>query len=165
MPRWCANTARRMLTCPWRAQHYLELAGHVEHALSEREASVSSELSGLIRAAARVADDAPQARALCDALSRAAIELEEALRAAERLRADLDVEAHDLDALETRFAELDRLAQSLGVSGDTLAEKLEGLRQEQTLLEGAEERAGIAEAEVESATVRALDLARKLHQG
>ncbi|MEO8905932.1 MAG: AAA family ATPase [Polyangiaceae bacterium] len=148
-----------------RAQHYLELASHVEHALSEREASVSEELSGLIRAATRVADDAPQARALCDALSRAAIELEEALRAAERLRADLDVEAHDLDALEARFAELHRLAQALGVSGDTLAEKLEGLRQEQTLLEGAEERAGIAEAEVESATVRALALARQLHQG
>ncbi len=148
-----------------RAQHYLELASHVEHALSEREASVSEELSGLIRAATRVADDAPQARALCDALSRAAIELEEALRAAERLRADLDVEAHDLDALEARFAELDRLAQSLGVSGDNLAEKLEALRQEQTLLEGAEERAGIAEAELESATERALGLARKLHQG
>ncbi len=148
-----------------RAQHYLALASHVEHALSEREASVSEELSGLIRAAARVADDAPQARALSDALSRAAIELEEALRAAERLRADLDVEAHDLDALESRFAELDRLAQALGVSGDALGERLETLRQEQTLLEGAEERAGIAEAEVESATVRALGLARKLHQG
>ncbi|MEO7032564.1 MAG: AAA family ATPase [Polyangiaceae bacterium] len=148
-----------------RAQHYLELASHVEHALSEREASVSEELSGLIRAATRVADDAPQARALCDALSRAAIELEEALRAAERLRADLDVEADDLDALEARFAELDRLAQALGVSGDALAEKLEGLRQEQTLLEGAEERAGIAETEVEIATVRALGLARQLHQG
>ncbi|MEP7050628.1 MAG: AAA family ATPase [Pseudomonadota bacterium] len=148
-----------------RAQHYLELASHVEHALSEREAPISAELSGLIRAATRVADDAPQARALCDALSRAAIELEEALRAAERLRADLDVEAHDLDALESRYSELDRLAQALAVPGDLLAEKLEALRQEQTLSEGAEERAGIAEAEVERATARALALAQKLHQG
>jgi DNA repair protein RecN (Recombination protein N) len=148
-----------------RAQHYLELASHVEHALSEREASVTEELSGLIRAATRVADDAPQARALCDALSRAAIELEEALRAAERLRADLDVEAHDLDALEARFAELERLAQALGVPGDALADKLEALLQEQTLLEGAEERASIAEAQVENATARALALAQKLHQG
>ena len=148
-----------------RAQTYLELAGHVEHALSEREGSVSEELSGLIRSAARVADDAPQARALADALLRAAIEVEEALRAAERLRADLDVEAHDLDALEARFAELDRLAQALGVSGDALAERLEGMRQELTVLEGAEERAGLAEAEVDAAQQRALGLARELHAG
>ena len=148
-----------------RAHTYLELAGNVEHALSEREASVSEELSGLIRAAVRVADDAPQARALCDALQRAAIEVEEALRAAERLRADLDVEADDLDALETRFAELDRLAQALAVSGDALFERLEGLRQELTVLEGAEERAGVAESEVLAATTRALELARALHVG
>ncbi len=88
-----------------------------------------------------------------------------ALRAAERLRADLDVEAHDLDALEQRFAELDRLAQSLAVSGDALLERLESLRQELTVLEGAEERAGLAEAEVVVATERALGLARKLHAG
>ena len=148
-----------------RAQTYLELAGHVEHALSEREGSVSGELSGLIRSAARVADDAPQARALCDALQRASIEVEEALRAAERLRADLDVEAHDLDALEARFAELDRLAQALSVPGDALAERLEGMRQELTALEGAEERAGLAEAEVDATQQRALTLARELHSG
>ncbi len=148
-----------------RAQTYLELAGHVELALSEREASVSDELSGLIRTASRVADDAPQARALCDALQRAAIEIEEALRAAERLRADLDLEAHDLDALEARFAELDRLALALGVAGDTLGDRLESLRQELTMLEGTEERASFAEAEVESAMARALGLARRLHQG
>ena len=130
--------------------------GHVEHALSEREGSVSQELSGLMRAAARVADDSSQARALHEALQRAALEVEEALRAAERLRADLDVEAQDLDALEQRFAELDRLAQSLGVSGDALAERLEALRQELTVLEGAEERAGLAEAELAAATERAL---------
>jgi len=148
-----------------RAQTYLELAGHVEHTLSEREGSVAQELSGLLRAAARVADDSSQARAVHEALQRAALEVEEALRAAERLRADLDVEALDLDALEQRFAELDRLAQSLGVSGDALLERLEALRQELTVLEGAEERAGLAEAEVEAATERALGLARKLHAG
>src|SRR6478609_11374059 len=148
-----------------RAQTYLELAGHVEHALSERESSVSQELSGLMRAAARVADDASQARAVHEALQRAALEVEEALRAAERLRADLDVEAQDLDALEQRFAELDRVCQSLGVSGDALLERLEALRQELTVLEGAEERAGLAEAEVAVATERALELARKLHEG
>ena len=148
-----------------RAQTYLELAGNVELALTEREASISEELSALIRAASRVADDAPQARALCDALQRAAIEVEEALRAAERLRADLDLEAHDLDALEARFAELDRLALALGVSGDILSERLESLRQELTVLEGAEERAGFAEAEVEAASGRALGLARRLHRG
>ncbi len=148
-----------------RAQTYLELASHVEHALSEREASVSDELSGLIRAASRIADDAPPARALCDALQRAAIEIEEALRAAERLRSDLDLEAHDLDALEARFAELDRLALALGVAGDTLGDRLESLRQELTLLEGAEERASFAEAEVEAAAARGLGLARRLHQG
>lgn len=148
-----------------RAQTYLELAAHVEQALSEREVSVSDELSGLIRAAARVADDAPQARSLCDALQRAAIEVEEAVRAAERLRADLDLEAHDLDALESRFAELDRLAQALAVPGDALDARLEALRQELTVLEGAEERAGIAEAELDTALGRALDLARRLHTG
>lgn len=148
-----------------RAQTYLELASFVEHALSEREGSVSQELSGLMRAAARVADDSTQARAVHEALQRAATEVEEALRAAERLRADLDVEAHDLDALEQRFAELDRLAQSLAVSGDGLLERLESLRQELTVLEGAEERAALAEAEVACATERALELARKLHAG
>jgi DNA repair protein RecN (Recombination protein N) len=148
-----------------RAQTYLELAGHVELALSEREASVSEELAGLIRAASRVADDAPQARALCDALQRAAIEIEEALRAAERLRADLDLEAHDLDALEARFAELDRLALALGVAGDSLSDRLESLSQELTMLEGTEERASFAEAEVETAATRALGLARRLHEG
>ena len=148
-----------------RAQTYLELASNVEHALSERDSSVSDELSGLIRVAVRVADDAPAARALSDALQRAAVEVEEALRAAERLRADLDVEADDLDALENRFAELDRVAQALGVTGDALSERLEGLRQEQTVLEGAEERAGLAEAEVHEATTRALGLARQLHEG
>ncbi len=148
-----------------RAQTYLELAGQVEHALSEREGSVSQELSGLMRAAARVADDASHARSLHEALQRAALEVEEALRAAERLRADLDVEAQDLDALEQRFVELDRVCQALGVSGDALLERLEALRQELTVLEGAEERAGLAEAEVEAATARALELARKLHAG
>jgi len=148
-----------------RAQTYLELASHVEHTLSEREGSVSQELSGLMRAAARVADDSSQARAVHEALQRAALEVEEALRAAERLRADLDVEAHDLDALEQRFSELHRLAQSLGVSGDALLERLEALRQELTVLEGAEERAGLAEAELASAMNRALELARKLHAG
>jgi DNA repair protein RecN (Recombination protein N) len=147
-----------------RAQTYLELASHIELSLSEREGSVSEELSSLIRATSRVADEATQARALCDALQRAAIEVEEALRAAERLRADLDVDAHDLDALEARFSELDRLAQTLGVSGDSLNERLESLRQELTLLEGAEERAGVAESEVRVASERALGLARRLHQ-
>ncbi|HEX3777635.1 MAG TPA: AAA family ATPase [Polyangiaceae bacterium] len=148
-----------------RAQTYLELAARIEHALAERDSSISEELSGLIRQASRVADDASQARALCDALSRAAFEVEEALRAAERLRADLDVEAQDIDALEARFAELDRLALALGISGDALCERLESLRQELTLLEGAEERASFAEAEVEAATERALALAERLHQG
>jgi DNA repair protein RecN (Recombination protein N) len=148
-----------------RAQTYLELAAHVELALSEREGSVSEELSALTRAASRVADDAPQARALCDALQRAAIEVEEALRAAERLRADLDLDAHDLDALEARFAELDRLALALGVAGDTLSERLESLRQELTVLEGTEERASFAEAELEATALRALGVARRLHQG
>lgn len=148
-----------------RAQTYLELAANVEQALSERDPAISTQLSGLIRAAARVRDHAPRARALCDALERAAIELDEALRAAERLRADLDVEAHDLDALESRFAELDRIAQALGAPGDALVDRLEALRQELTTLEGAEERAGIAEAEVEAATLRALDLGRQLHIG
>jgi len=148
-----------------RAHTYLELAGHVEHALSERESSVSQELSGLLRAFARVVDDSSQARAVHEALSRAASEVEEALRAAERLRADLDVEAQDLDALEQRFAELDRVCQTLGVSGDSLLERLEALRQELTVLEGAEERAGLAEAEVAAATERALELGRKLHAG
>jgi len=148
-----------------RAQHYLELAAQVENMLSDREPSLCSELSSLIRVATRVADDAPQARALCEALQRAALELEEALRAAERLRADLDVEATDLEALELRFAELDRVAQALGVSGDALSERLEALRQEATLLEGAEERAGFAEAEVEAASKRALALAQTLHAG
>jgi DNA repair protein RecN (Recombination protein N) len=148
-----------------RAQTYLELGSQVELVLSERESSVSEELSALTRAASRVADDAPQARALCDALQRAAIEVEEALRAAERLRADLDLDAHDLDALEARFAELDRLALALSVPGDLLSERLESLRQELTVFEGAEERAGFAEAELAAATERALGLARRLHQG
>src|SRR6478736_6516080 len=148
-----------------RAQTYLELAGFVEHALSERESSVSQELSGLMIAAAGVADDSSQARAVHEALQRAASEVEEALRAAECLRADLDVEAHDLDALEQRFAELDRVAQSLAVSGDALLERLESLRQKLTMLEGAEERAGLAEAEVAVATERTLELARRLHAG
>ena len=148
-----------------RAQTYLELAGHVEHALAEREGSVSQELSGLMRTSGRVADDSAQARAVHEALQRAALEVEEALRAAERLRADLDVEAQDLDALEQRFAELDRLAQALSVSGDALAERLESLRQELTVLEGTEERAHLAEAEVGAATERALGLARQLHTG
>jgi DNA repair protein RecN (Recombination protein N) len=148
-----------------RSQTYLELAGQVELALSERDACISQELSRLIRAASRVADDALQARALCDALQRASVEVEEALRAAERLRADLDLDAHDPDALEARFAELDRLASALGVGGDALSERLDSLRQEQTLLEGAEERAGFAEADVEVATARALGLARRLHRG
>ncbi len=148
-----------------RAQTYLELAAQVERTLSEREGSVSDELSSLIRAASRVADDAPQARALCDALERASLEVEEAVRAAERLRADLDLEADDLDSLEHRFAELDRIALALAVSGDALGDRLDSLRQELTLLEGAEERAGFAEAEVEAATKRALGLARNLHRG
>lgn len=148
-----------------RAHTYLELAAQVEHALSEREGSVSQELSVLMRAAARVADDSSQARAVHEALQRAAQEVEEALRAAERLRADLDLEAQDLDTLEQRFAVLDGLAQSLGVSGDALVDRLEALRQELTVLEGAEERAGLAEAEVAAALERALALSRKLHAG
>jgi len=147
-----------------RAHTYLELAAQVEHALSEREGSVSQELSGLMRAVARVTDDSSQARSVYEALQRAAQEVEEAVRAAERLRADLDLEAQDLDALEQRFAALDGLSQSLGVSGDALVERLEALRQELTVLEGAEERAGSAEAEVAIALERALGLARQLHE-
>jgi DNA repair protein RecN (Recombination protein N) len=148
-----------------RAHTYLELAAQVEHALSEREGSVSQELAGLMRSAARVADDSGQARAVHEALQRAAQEVEEAVRASERLRADLDLEAQDLDALEQRFAALDGLAQALGVSGDALLERLEVLRQELTVLEGAEERAGLAEAELGAALERALGLARELHAG
>jgi DNA repair protein RecN (Recombination protein N) len=148
-----------------RAQTYLELAGNVEHTLSEGEASAATQLSGLIRAAGRVAEHAPQVRTLCDALERAAIEIEEARRAAERLRADLDVEADDLDALEARFSELDRVAQALGAPGDALAERLEALRHEQNALEGAEERAALAESEVDLATERALGFGRQLHAG
>jgi len=148
-----------------RAQTYLELAAQVERTLSEREGSVAEELSSLIRATSRVADDAPQARVLCEALERAAVEVEEAARAAERLRSDLDLEADDLDSLEHRFAELDRIALALGTPGDALCERLDSLRQELTLLEGAEERASFAEAEVEAAMKRALELARRLHRG
>ncbi len=148
-----------------RARHYLALAAHVEHVLSERESSVSKELSSLIRNATRVSDGAPQARALCDALSRSATEVEEALRAAERLRADLDVEPEDLDALEARLAELEHVAQALSIPGDALAERLESLRQEAAVLECAEERVGLAEAELEVTTARALGLARELHSG
>jgi DNA repair protein RecN (Recombination protein N) len=148
-----------------RAHTYLELAAQVEHALSEREGSVSQELSGLMRNVARAADDSGQARAVHEALQRAAQEVEEAVRASERLRADLDLEAQDLDALEQRFAALDGLAQALGVSGDALLERLEALRQELTVLEGAEERASLADAELGAALERALGLARKLHAG
>jgi len=54
---------------------------------------------------------------------------------------------------------------ALSVPGDTLSDRLESLRQELTVLEGTEERASFAEAEVEAALLRALGLARRLHQG
>jgi DNA repair protein RecN (Recombination protein N) len=148
-----------------RSQTYLELAARVEQVLSERELSMSEELLGLLRAASRVSEGSDNARALYDALQRAAVELEEAVRAAERLRADLDLDGHDLDALEARFSELDRVALALGVPGDSLFERLSSLRQEQAVLEGSEERASFAEGEVEAATERALGLARRLHRG
>lgn len=157
--------ARERLEVLRRCRQYLELAARVRLVLADREPSVEEDLALLARSAHRAGGAAAPARALCEALERAEQQVQECLRAAERLELAVESEPRELEMLEERCATLERAAQALAADPDDLADAQAIFQEELSRLDGGEERLRLAAAAEQAAAGRAFELAERLHAG
>jgi DNA repair protein RecN (Recombination protein N) len=148
-----------------RARQYLELAAHVKLALRDREQPIEDELAALVRAANRAPSGTSSVRNLVERLHVALSDVEECVRAAERLELDLDIRPAELEALKTRRSELERVGESFGIDPDGLAEHLDALRAGASEREVLEQRAAALAERLDAVRSRARSLALVLHSG
>jgi DNA repair protein RecN (Recombination protein N) len=133
-----------------RRQQYLEVCARIDHAVCEREHSIEGELGQLLSAVRRAPPHAAfeqLAAELGQALSALSAVSQRALAIAQ----ELDVDPGELERLEARRDQLERLAARLECGSDRLCESAAELQAERARLEMLEERL----AEVEAARERA----------
>jgi DNA repair protein RecN (Recombination protein N) len=123
---------------------------------------VPGRLAGGAEALQECGDDSAELASLAERLSAATLEAGD-IAAEIRSYADtLDGEPGELEAVEARLSEWDRLKRKYGDSIEAVLEYAAGARQRRDLLAGASEALGGAQAELEAAAAARLEAARAL---
>jgi DNA repair protein RecN (Recombination protein N) len=104
----------------------------------------------------------PALASAAQALERASLEAEDALRELERYRESLDVEPGRLEQLESRLGELRRLASRYGASIEAILEHRRAAQEEYDRISGGERRTAQLETELEGCAERLAAAARRL---
>ncbi len=111
-----------------------------------------SRVLGQVRAElARASEHEPRLAEVDGMLDLAAIQVDEALAALERVRSDLDIDPDTFERLERRLGRLHELARKHRLSPERLAERRDGIRAELDGLRGAGERLESLDAEIADA--------------
>lgn len=159
-----ADALRERLTLLRGAHRWASFAAEARYLLYEGDDAMAPRLAGLADTARRGPDSVGSLVEIAEQLEAAQIACEEAARAAEHLSAELEMEPGELDAVEERVHELDRLERKHGCGVDELAQRLEQMRRELDELEGAESRLQEVQAVESEHAERCRKLARALRK-
>src|SRR5690606_26101100 len=105
----CADSLRQRLALLRGAHRWAGFAEEARHLLYEGDEAMAPRLASLSETARRGADAVATLGEIAEQLDAAQVACEEAARAAERLTAELEMEPGELDSVEERVHELDRL--------------------------------------------------------
>jgi DNA repair protein RecN (Recombination protein N) len=150
------------------ASRWLELAGEIESQLVESDEAITSRLGAMVDRIRRMrAGGALESTitSLVDPLEAAIAAVDDAARVASGIGRILDVEEGELDRVEARRFELERLARRCGGSIESALARRASLEQELAELDDAEPRIRKAEAEVAALRTQVEARADRLHRG
>ncbi len=144
---------------------WISFASEAQHSLYEADDAIAGRLAGLLERANRGSEDSPLLAEMAGQLESAQIACEEAAAAAARLSQEFDVDGAELEGLEARLDELDRLRHKHACSVDELPQRRDVMHATLQQLENVEERAAELASLEAGAQQRCRGLARGLHQG
>ncbi len=146
------------------ARRWAEFARDAHALLYEADDAIAGRLAGLLERVRQGVAGSDQLGVVEEQLALAQVACEEAARAASRFAEELPLDPSELDALEDRLHELERLRRKHGVDADELADLLTAMRTELDELENADEHVARLESRTEKARVAALASATALHE-
>lgn len=146
-----------------RRQQYLEVCARIDHAVCEREHSIEGELGQLLSSVRRAPPHSAFEQ-LATELGQALSALSAVSQRALAIARELDVDPGELDRLESRRDQLERLAARLECASDRLCDSASELQAERARLEVLEERLAEVEAGRERAELAANDALSRLVQ-
>lgn len=149
------------------ASRWLELAGEIESLLVESDEAITSRLGAMVDRIRRMRAGAAlesTITSLVDPLEAAIAAVDDAARVAGGIGRILDVEEGELDRVEARRFELERLARRCGGSIEGALAKKASLEDELAELDDAEPRIRKAEAEVAALREQVEAHADRLHR-
>jgi DNA repair protein RecN (Recombination protein N) len=154
---------RKRVTLLRDAVRWAEFAGEAQALLYESDDAIVGRIGGLLERVRHGAAGSDELGAIEEQLVLAQVACEEAARAVVRFMDALVLDPAELEPLEDRLHELERLRRKHGVDVDTLAEHLATMRAELDELEHADEHLARLEARAATARREALASAAVLH--
>jgi DNA repair protein RecN (Recombination protein N) len=158
------DALRRRVTLLKDARRWAEFARDAHALLYEADDAIAGRLAGLLERVRQGVAGSDQLGVVEEQLALAQVACEEAARAASRFAEELPLDPSELEGLEDRLHELERLRRKHGVEADELADLLTAMRTELDELENADEHVARLEARTEKARVAALASATALHE-
>ncbi|EDM76472.1 DNA repair protein RecN [Plesiocystis pacifica SIR-1] len=157
---------RERLTLLRDAHELGRFSAEAHQLLYERDDAIASRLAVLLDRARRLGEGKKLAALdeMAEQLESAQIAAEEAASAAARMSDAIECGPGELEQVQDRVHELERLRRKHGCDIDELLERVAAMGEELESLEGAEEQLGELEAEALSRHRRCLALADELHE-
>ena len=142
-----------------------EFARETQARLYEHDDAIASQLAGLLERCRRLPEGLAILADIGEQLATAQIACEEAAEGARRLADELEVGPGELDEVEERLHELERLRRKHGCEVDELLAREQAMREELASLDSAEERIAVLEGREREARAVCVELAQALHRG
>lgn len=146
------------------ARRWAEFARDAHALLYDADDAIAGRLAGLLDRARHGATGSDQLGVVEEQLAVAQVACEEAARAAARFADELSIDPGELEQLEDRLHELERLRRKHGVDADELADRLASMRAELDELENADEHLARLEARTTAARTSVQRSAMVLHE-
>jgi DNA repair protein RecN (Recombination protein N) len=159
-----ADALRERLLLLRDAHRWASFANEAHHLLYEADDALASRLAGLAERARRGPESSATLGEIGEQLEAAQMACEEAAQAASRLAGELDIEPAELELVEERVHELDRLERKHGCTVEELGEHLTQMRAELEQLEGVDSKLAEVEALEEELGRRCVAGAKALHK-
>jgi DNA repair protein RecN (Recombination protein N) len=155
---------RKRVTLLRDARRWAEFARDAHTSLYEADDAIAGRLAGLLERVRQGAAGSEDLGVVEEQLALAQVACEEAARAAARFADELPLDPSELEQLEDRLHELERLRRKHGVDADELAGRLAAMRAELDELENADEHLARLEARCDKAREAAHASAMALHE-
>lgn len=140
-----------------------EFASTTQQVLYESDDALAGRLGALLDRARRLPRGSRALDEVVEQLEAAKIACEEASGAAARLADAIEFGPGELEQLEERLHELERLRRKHGGEVDELAERLEAMQAELAAIDSTEDQLGVLERDEAKHHARCLEWAERLH--